>query len=100
VSLVDKVSAGNFGSLLIASQIYVDLTARATWTGFAHFPEVVLLVSVYYPLGREILQPGCFCLGILAKSVFFVTLKNGCIKAFLKIVPNYQQLLECKMLAM
>ncbi len=68
--MIDKFTSRFCGALFVATEVDVYLRAGTAWTGVAHFPEVVVLVSVYDVVGGEVTLPvsGGF---IVARQPFF-----------------------------
>ena len=57
VVLVHQLAAGHLGLLLGAAAVQVNLGAGAAGARVAHFPEVVVLVSVDDVVGGHVLEP-------------------------------------------
>ena len=83
VVLIDEVSARDAGDLFLAPQVDMDLRAGATGTGLAHLPEVIVLVTIKYPLLRQQLCPGIICLLITFQTLLRCSLKDGDIEPIL-----------------
>ena len=83
VVLIDEVSARDAGDLFLAPQVDMDLRAGATGTGLAHLPEVIVLVTIKYPLLRQQLCPGIICLLITLQTLLRCSLKDGDIEPIL-----------------
>ena len=60
----------------------MDFRARATRTCIAHFPEVVMLVTIDDMVSRNVLQPKSVGFLITVKTFLFVTFKDSDIEVF------------------
>ena len=79
---IDHLRTAYFGAFLVAAQINVNLRARAAGTRFAHFPEVIMPVSVYDVVLGQMFFPQCGSFVITFKAVGGISFKNSGIKAF------------------
>ena len=82
VVLVDHLRTGDLGAFGIRAQVDVDFRAGTARTGFAHFPEVVVLIAVDDMVFGQMLEPetGCF---VVAREAFgFGAFKHGGVQAF------------------
>ena len=80
VALVHEVASRNGCNLFVASEVNVDFTARAAWTGVTHFPEVVMLVSQKDMVLRQELEPCLVSLLVHRGPVFLGAFEHGSIK--------------------
>ena len=75
--LVDKRSSWHSGFFFFTAQVDVNLTARATGTRIAHFPEVVVGIAVEDVILRQMGLPELGSLVIAAHSDGIVALKDS-----------------------
>ena len=69
VSLVYEFSARHGLSLLVASEVDVNLRAWPAWARVTHFPEIVVLIAEQHSVGRKVCEPSVTCLGVERRSV-------------------------------
>lgn len=74
---VDEVAARNLSAGSIVAEVDVDFGARTARTGFAHFPEIVVLVAVDDAAGIDMFKPVVIGFHIRVLAVFFIAAKNG-----------------------
>ncbi len=95
VVLVHKFPSWHLCLLLGCSGVKVNFGTRATRTRIAHFPEVVMLVTVYDMVSRNVLQPIAGSLIVTRKTFFFRTLKHCYIKVFGVKVQHVYEIFPC-----
>ena len=83
VVLVHQVAACNLLAGNVVAQVDVDFGAGTARAGFAHFPEVVLLVAVDDSVLADMLFPVAKRLHVSGLAVLLVAAKNGHIKPVL-----------------
>ena len=80
VVLVYQLATGNFSLFFRSTAVQVNLGTGTAWTRIAHFPEVVVLVSVDDMISGNMLQP-VPCSLVVANKVFLGrALKDSYIK--------------------
>ena len=82
VVLVDEFSSGHLRFLLGRAAVQMDFGARATRSGVAHLPEVVVLVAVDDVVGRHVLQPESGGLVVAFQSFGGIALEDCHVQVF------------------
>ena len=88
---VDQCAAGRVGALLGRAQVDVDFGAGAAGAGFAHLPEVVLLVAVQDAVLGHVLLPELPGFIIGAELVAGIALKHRNIETIFIQMVNFRQ---------
>ena len=80
VVLVDQLTTGHLGLLLVTAQVDVDFAARAAWAGVTHLPEVVVAVAIDDVVGRKVLLPVASGLVVTLQTLRGIALKYGSVE--------------------
>ena len=74
---VHQFAAGHFRAFLSTTAIHMDLRAWTTRARIAHFPEVIVLITVQNMISRQVFRPNGSRLIITCQTFFGRTLKDG-----------------------
>ena len=96
VVFVDQFTTGHFGAFLGRTAVHVDLTTRTARTRIAHFPEVVVLVTVQDMICRQMLCPDRSRLIVTRQTFLGRTLKDGCVQVSGVDLQYIHDILPCK----
>ena len=81
---IDQFATGDLRTLLFVTQIVMDLATGATWTGIAHLPEVIMLVSQQNMIFRQKLFPIIVGFTVTVDPLFGTPFKYSCIESILR----------------
>ena len=95
MAFVYEFSTVLFSAFRIWTQVDMDFRARTTWTGFSHFPEIVLTVSVQNMVFWQMLFPIFCSFVVTAQSFRSVTFEDCSIKTVRIDFQHIHQVFPC-----
>ena len=93
--VVHQLASRHSRAFFFRTEVDMDFRARSAWSCITHFPEVVMLVTVYDMILRHVLCPVTCSFVVAFKSFFRASFEHCCIKVFRVNLEYINQELPC-----
>ena len=92
---VYQFASGDFSLFFFRTRVYMNFRARSAWSGIAHFPEVIMFVTVDDMIFGEIFAPISCCFVVAFQSFLRAAFEYGNVEVFRIDFQNVYQVLVC-----